>query len=270
MLYHRTIELSKEADWVVFIHGAGGSSAVWFKQIKDYRQHFNLLLIDLRGHGRSADGPAFGKHDYSFESIAADVTDVLNHLGIKQAHFVGVSLGTIIIRQLVDIAPQYVKSIVFVGAITRLSMKSRFLVRMGRMFKSFIPYMWLYRLFAFIIMPLDGHEESRSVFVREARKLAQKEFIRWFNLTRHVGGKLRLFEEVDPGIPTLYVMGEQDHMFLQPILNMIKRFKNQQLHIVPDCGHVVNIEKPEEFNQHSIAFLKSQAVPLQAAADTGT
>lgn len=265
MLYHRIIEHSKEADWVVFVHGAGGSSAVWFKQIKDYKEHFNLLLIDLRGHGRSADGPAFGKHDYSFESIAADIIDVLDHLQIRQAHFVGVSLGTIIIRQLVDIAPTYVKSIVFVGAITRLSLKSRFLVRMGRMFKSFIPYMWLYRLFAFIIMPLDGHEESRSLFVREARKLAQKEFIRWFNLTRHVGEKLKLFEEVDSGIPTLYVMGDQDHMFLQPILNMVKRFKDQTLHIVDQCGHVVNIEKPEEFNRLSLQFLQDRAFSRENA-----
>jgi pimeloyl-ACP methyl ester carboxylesterase len=260
MLYHKIIKLSDAADWVVFIHGAGGSSAVWFKQIKAYRKHFNLLLIDLRGHGRSAEGPSFGRHDYSFESIASDVIEVVEHVGIRQAHFVGVSLGTIIIRQLVDIAPQYVKSAVFVGAITRLSFKSRFFVRLGQMFKSFIPYMWLYRFFAFIIMPMDGHAESRNVFVREAQKLAQKEFIRWFNLTRHVGEKLKLFEEVDPGVPTLYVMGDQDHMFLQPIYRMVERFKNQTLHIVEQCGHVVNIERPQEFNERSIAFLRQKSV----------
>lgn len=258
MLYHKIIKLSDDADWVVFVHGAGGSSAVWFKQVKSYKKHFNLLLIDLRGHGKSDDGPAFGKMNYSFESIASDVIDVLDHVGISRAHFVGVSLGTIIIRQLVDIAPQYVQSIVFVGAITKLSFKSRFLVRMGRIFKSVIPYMLLYRLFAFVIMPLDGHQESRSVFVREARKLAQKEFIRWFNLTRHFGEKLKLFEEVDPKIPTLYVMGDQDHMFLEPIYKMVEKFRNQTLHIVEKCGHVVNIEKPKIFNELSIAFLQQQ------------
>lgn len=259
MLYHRIIKhQNPDADWVVFIHGAGGSSAVWFKQIKPYRKHFNLMLIDLRGHGRSADGPSMGRHDYSFESIAKDVIQVMDHRGIAKAHFVGVSLGTIIIRQLVDLAPDYVKSMVYVGAITKLSLKSRFLVRLGRMFRSVIPYMWLYRFFAFIIMPLDGHQESRNVFVREAKKLAQKEFIRWFNLTRHVGEKLKLFEEVDPGIPTLYVMGDQDHMFLQPIYRMVERFKNHTLHIVEECGHVVNIEKPDVFNQLSIQFIRER------------
>ncbi len=258
MLYHRIIERSPSAEWVVFIHGAGGSSAVWFKQIKTYSKHFNLLLIDLRGHGNSAEGPAFGKIDYSFESIASDILEVMDFLNVRRAHFVGVSLGTIIIRQLAEIAPAYVKSMVLVGAITRLSVKSRFLVRLGRMFKSVIPHMWLYRLFAFIIMPLDGHQESRNVFVHEARKLAQKEFIRWFNLSRQIGEKLRLFEEIDPDIPTLYVMGDQDHLFLQPIRAIVTRFRNQTLHIVKQCGHVVNIERPDEFNRLSIQFLRGR------------
>jgi len=32
MLYHKTFELGPERDWVVFVHGAGGSSSIWFKQ----------------------------------------------------------------------------------------------------------------------------------------------------------------------------------------------------------------------------------------------
>jgi pimeloyl-ACP methyl ester carboxylesterase len=258
LLYHKIYHLSEDADWVVFVHGAGGSSAVWFKQIKSYKKHFNLLLIDLRGHGRSPAGPELGREDYSFESIASDLIEVLDHRNIRKAHFVGVSLGTIIVRQLVDLRPEYVKTMILVGAVTKLSFKSRFLVSMGRTFKSVIPYMWLYKFFAFIIMPLDGHEESRNTFVREAQKLAQKEFIRWFNLTRQFGEKMRIFEEVDPGVPTLYVMGDQDHMFLQPIHNLVARFKSQTLHVVERCGHVVNIEKPEVFNELSIRFLKSR------------
>ena len=35
------------------MHGAGGSSSIWFKQLRAYREHFNVLLLDLRGHGQS-------------------------------------------------------------------------------------------------------------------------------------------------------------------------------------------------------------------------
>ena len=41
------------AEWIVFIHGAGGSSTIWFKQINAFRKEYNLLLVDLRGHGRT-------------------------------------------------------------------------------------------------------------------------------------------------------------------------------------------------------------------------
>ncbi len=50
MLYHKTFELGPDRDWVVFVHGAGGSSSIWFKQLRAYREHFNVLLLDLRGH----------------------------------------------------------------------------------------------------------------------------------------------------------------------------------------------------------------------------
>jgi pimeloyl-ACP methyl ester carboxylesterase len=257
MLYHKIHFLSEDAEWVVFVHGAGGSSAVWFKQIKDYKKNFNVLLVDLRGHGKSAPGPEAGRSDYSFESIASDIIEVMDYRNIPKAHFVGVSLGTIIIRQIADLNPDHVQSMILVGAITKLSLKSRFLVRMGRTFRSVIPYMWLYKFFAFVIMPLDGHQESRNVFVREAQKLAQKEFIRWFNLTSHFGEKMRIFTEVDPGKPVLYVMGDQDHLFLQPVRALVTRFKNHSLKVVEQCGHVVNIEKAHIFNEVSIRFLKS-------------
>ena len=38
-------------SWVTFVHGAGGSSSIWFKQIREFQKNFNVLLLDLRGHG---------------------------------------------------------------------------------------------------------------------------------------------------------------------------------------------------------------------------
>jgi pimeloyl-ACP methyl ester carboxylesterase len=40
-------------EWVTFVHGAGGSSSIWFKQLKAFKQIYNVLLLDLRGHGNS-------------------------------------------------------------------------------------------------------------------------------------------------------------------------------------------------------------------------
>ena len=53
MLYFKKILNTISKEWCVFIHGAGGSSAIWHKQVKAYAENFNVLLIDLRGHGKS-------------------------------------------------------------------------------------------------------------------------------------------------------------------------------------------------------------------------
>lgn len=257
MLHHK-IYPNKESDqWVVFIHGAGGSSRVWFRQIQSYVKHFNLMLIDLHGHGKSRSQSKEKKITYSFEHIALDIVKVLDHNKIKSAHFVGVSMGTIIVRKLAEIKKEYVQSMILVGAITRLNFKSRFLVRIGRTFHRIIPFMWLYKVFAFIIMPLDQHQESRNVFINEARKLARHEFIRWFQLTRRLTAKLTRMEEQDPEIPTLYVMGDQDYILLEPVKDLVKKYKSRSLLVIEKCGHVVNIEKANLFNELSIGFLKT-------------
>ena len=259
MLYYKEFLHPQSNEWVVFIHGAGGSSAVWYKQLKDFKREFNLLLIDLRGHGKSADLPqAVWNDEYTFEAVTKDIIEVLAHLQIPPADCMGVSLGTILARQLAELTPQRVKSLVMAGAITRLNTQSRILVFLGNTFKRVIPYMWLYRLFAFIIMPRKQHEESRNLFVREAQKLCQKEFIRWFKLTSDINPLLKLFKERDLGIPTLYVMGDQDVMFLEPVKNIVKDHKNSILKILDKCGHVVNVEQPDQFNQLSVAFIKNQ------------
>ena len=109
MLYHKTYIIGDDKDWVVFIHGAGGSSSIWFQQIKAFRENFNLLLVDLRGHGKSKDFfEQYYNNEYTFESVSHDVLQVLDHLEIEKAHFVGVSLGTIIIRQIAEMAPNRV------------------------------------------------------------------------------------------------------------------------------------------------------------------
>ena len=54
MLHYTVYRNTKiKSPWITFIHGAGGSSSIWFKQIRYFSKFFNLLLIDLRGHGNS-------------------------------------------------------------------------------------------------------------------------------------------------------------------------------------------------------------------------
>jgi pimeloyl-ACP methyl ester carboxylesterase len=242
-------------QWVTFIHGAGGSSIIWYKQIKAFNKHYNVLLIDLRGHGNSKQPPT--TNALSFNEVVEDIIDVINHLGIATAHFVGISLGTIIIRQLADSHPHRVNSLTMAGAIMRLNVRSQILMRFGMLSKSFIPYMWLYRFFAYIIMPKKNHQKSRQLFIQEAKKLTQQEFIRWFSLSAQVNPLLKKLRSAQNTMPCLYLMGNEDAMFLPSIQKLVlQNPMNSTLIIASNCGHVVNIDRADFFNQQSILFIQ--------------
>lgn len=256
MLFHTTYELDESAPWVTFVHGAGGSSAIWFKQIRAFREHFNVLLLDLRGHGRSKKLSLGNFKRYTFEKVGDDVIQVLDHLKISSTHFIGISLGTIIVREISERYPGRTMSMILGGAIMKLNTRGQILMHMGNYLKSIIPYLLLYKLLAFVIMPRKRHEESRILFINEAKKLYQKEFQKWFGLAAQVNPLLRFFREKDSGIPTLYIMGEEDYMFLPSIRQLVMDHMSSTLEVVKACGHVVNVEKPNEFNTRSLAFLK--------------
>ncbi|MGB0937991.1 MAG: alpha/beta fold hydrolase [Colwellia sp.] len=260
LLFHTIYPHSSSKTWVVFVHGAGGSSRIWFRQLRAYQQEHNVLLLDLRGHGKSSHlVEQFVKNNYSFDHVSKDILHVLDHNSIEKAHFVGISLGTILIRNIADLAPSRVISMTLGGAITRFNTRSKTLVYLGNTFKHLMPYMWLYRLFAFIMMPKKHHQESRLLFVREAKRLCQKEFIRWFKLAMDVNPLMKHFKEKEINIPILYIMGKEDYMFLAPVQEMVKRHKNSVLTAIENCGHVCNVEQPELFNQHSLAFIAKQS-----------
>lgn len=256
MLHHKVLTHSSSSEWTVFIHGFGGSSNVWFKQIKAFHEHFNVVLIDLRGHGKSQGLTTHRR--YSFELIAREVAEVVAFLKIQKAHFIGVSLGSIIIRQVAVNYPNLVKSMIFAGAITQLDIKSRFFLRLGRILQPILPYMALYKLFANIMMPKKNHSESRSLFIHEAKKLMTKEFKRWFKLTGRLTRYLNYLQHENKGDKALYVMGSEDHLFVGPAKEIVRNNPNLQLEIVANCGHVVNVEQPDAFNKVAIAFIHLQ------------
>ena len=256
MLHFKTFLRKETSSWVTFVHGAGGSSAIWHKQIKDFKKEYNILLIDLRGHGKSKNKIYDKLKSYTFDSISDEIIEVLDYLKILKTHFIGISLGTIIIREIAERFPQRCKSLILGGAVMKLNFRGQVLMRLGVLLKSVIPYLLLYKFFAIIIMPRKKHRESRNLFINEAKKLYQKEFKRWFTLVSEVNPLLALFRIKDSGIPTLYIMGEEDHMFLPSITKLVRNHVSSMLYVIPECGHVVNLERPQIFNRQVINYLR--------------
>ena len=259
MLSYTVYNNENTSKWVTFIHGAGGSSSIWFQQFRAFKNEFNILLIDLSGHGKSKSRfSENSKEGYTFELITGDIVKVLNNLSIKKSHFIGVSLGTIIVRDIADRFPTLVESLVLAGAILKFNIRSNMLMIFGNFLRSIVPYILLYKLEAFIIMPKKNHRESRLLLVKECKKLNQKEFIRWCKLTRGIKKVLKSQRQIKiNGPPSLYVMGAEDHLFLPSVRKAVSSFTNAQLSVIENSGHVVNVDQPNKFNDRVIRFLKT-------------
>jgi pimeloyl-ACP methyl ester carboxylesterase len=256
MLYHKIFKHKTSKTWVIFVHGAGGSNVVWFRQLRDFKKHFNVLLVDLRGHGKSK--KQYSQEEiYKFDEIAADVIHTMDHLNIEKAHFVGISLGCIIIRAMDKLAPGRAESIILGGAVVQFNKKINGLVGVAKLLNSILPYMWLYRLNAWILIPSRKHTESRNLFINEAVRLGDREFKKWLHMSGEIRDNLKEFLVKEASAPVLYLMGERDHMFLPMVSNLVKKHLNSKLEIIGNSGHVCNLDQPEIFNERSIHFIKS-------------
>ena len=253
MLYHSIYKAENRSNkWITFIHGAGGNSSIWFNQVRFFKAYFNVLLIDLRGHGKSEVSPK-GK-EYTFEIIIDDILNVLDHNKIEKSHFVGISLGSILIQKMIQLHSNRVEKIGLGGAILNLNLQSRFLMFMGKLTQSVFPFIWIYTFFAYVIMPYKAHRKSRALFIKEAKKISHAEFGRWYKLTATILPVLAKIRGKQLKPPTLYIMGIQDYMFLPFVKKIIIIHQNATMIILPGSGHVVNIDQPDLFNDNLLNF----------------
>jgi len=243
-------------EWVVFLPGAGATSAVWFLQLRAFSKQFNVALVDLPGHGRHSRSTVEreGRQPYQLDRLIEDLDDAVQKVGILRSHVVALSLGTIFARGWAARHPERLRSVVLAGTIADLPTVARSLLEGGWYLRRVVPYMLLYRVYAWIIMPGRIHRATRRLFCRDARQLGRTEFNRWFDLAHEFVAALARLRHSPARLPTLHVMGEHDHMFLRPAL-ALARHESADIRVVRGVGHVCSVEAPNEFNAIVLDFI---------------
>lgn len=253
MVEYEIIEKDDTRDWILMLHGIGGSASIWYKQINALSQKYNLILPDLYGHGKTREVlPA-----YTFEGLADEMARLLDHLGLEQVHVMGISLGSVIACFMGVYHPSRIRCLVLGGAALGMDFRTRSMLYSGHLLKQFVPYMWLYQFFAWIIMPRPSQAMSRKIFAREARSLGGREFKKWYRLMRQFPLKVHEFENSGfLDLPKLFISGRQDHLLIDQVLSWARRDPAAATHIIENCGHVCNIQAAEEFNRVALDYLK--------------
>lgn len=240
--------------WVVFVHGIGGSTLTWKKQLDAFKQEYNLLLIDLPGHGASQGITGRLTH----KQVNDEIKSVLDCIGIQRADFIGMSLGTLVIMSFAVAYPTYVNSIILGGAIINTQGIYRHLMNIADVIKEFLPKVATYKIFAQIVMPAKWHAKSRHIFFREATKLSRRDFLSWVDYITNMSKQREIMEMLKSlKIPTLFVSGDHDSCFIGGIKKLSDKLSSAKLIILEKCGHVCTIERWKDFNQHALDYLCS-------------
>lgn len=107
-------EYEHEGEALIFLHFSGANLMMWQRAIPYFQDQYRLILVDLRGHGKS-DKPDTGYH---MDDMARDIVGVMEYLKIERAHVIGSSLGAEVGLSLAANYPDKVLSLVCDGALS--------------------------------------------------------------------------------------------------------------------------------------------------------
>ncbi|MBN1581043.1 MAG: alpha/beta hydrolase [Anaerolineae bacterium] len=107
-------EYEQEGNAIIFLHFGGANLMMWQRIIPYFKDRYRLILVDLRGHGKS-DKPQDGYH---IDEMARDIIGIMHHLKLGQAHIVGSSTGAEVGLSIAANYPEKVISLVCDGALS--------------------------------------------------------------------------------------------------------------------------------------------------------
>ena len=252
MLNYEIVDNRKD-EWVVFVHGIGGSTKTWKKQIDAFSEGYNLLLLDLPGHGLNADNVIY---KVDSRKLHDGIRETLDHLQIEQAHFVGLSLGTIVIVNFAVCYPEYVKTIILGGSSLKLSGIYKGAIILANKIKRIVPYEFLYKFFAWFMLPKKNHKKSRLIFLREIVKLHKETLFAWIEYIQFALNPEYILHRLDfLGKKILLISGDEDHCFIEDAKILARRMKSMEIQIIEKCGHICSIENWSAFNRIALEYL---------------
>lgn len=251
-----------QGEALILLHGHSLDTRMWNAQFDAFAQHYRCIRFDFRGYGQSSKQ----REDFQMTHLD-DLLTVMDTLRIEKAHIVGLSMGSFVAGDMLAMAPERMLSCVMAsGGIRSVKGPSE---------------------------PMDAEESARrdqeiaalkakgiDVYKREwldalvADGGSRREEIRadlWqmihdWDAWQALHKEVRLFwareawqrlEATCPTVPTLMLRGDAkgENKAYRP--KELKFLPNGRSLLLPDCGHMMNMEQPETFNKVVLDFLQN-------------
>lgn len=241
---------------LVFLHAFPLNRCMWVEQEQALSSQFRVLTIDLRGHGES-DAPLW---HYTLDQAADDVIGLLDHLSIRQAVFVGLSMGGYILFALYRRYADRVQGLVLANTRAQADTEEG---KEGRFQMAQIAYKNGPSAIADIMIPKllsPATVQTKPELVGRVRAMIEG------NQVSGIAGDLMAMAERPDSIPLLeqitcltqIIAGELD--LPTPPADaklMADRIPGARLAIIPGAAHLSNLEQPDQFNEAVRAFVSN-------------
>jgi pimeloyl-ACP methyl ester carboxylesterase len=264
----------RRGDAVFLIHGVGGDLESWMLQTGPIsKADFTVYTYDVRGFGNSTkiefpDDELKASSFYSLKNDAADLIALMDHLNVKKAHLVGMSMGGYIAQITTILYPERVISLTisnswsypharFIRAIQAWSLAVDNLT-MEECFDIMLP--WVMAEKSFEIPMIDRMlEPSKKRFIENNSNWCFSNKIKTGIIEAPTYNE-RIKEIKCP----VLIIGGSDDLVAPPKYQEYTKTQIPQAEIiiVPDVGHQLKDENTKVFNKTVIEFLEKNSIEM--------
>lgn len=241
---------------VLMLHGLGSRGDDWVFQIEALQDEYRVLTLDLRGHGISPSAPGWP----TLRDLAVDVAGLLQQMGERRAHVVGLSLGGGVALQIGVDFPDLVESLTIVNAAATLRVPfRRFPIAFMRL--ALLLTGRRRRLGEWVavgLFPRADQLQLREVAAERIAENTRPNYLKAINaiLRFDLRKEVRLIE-----VPTLVVAGRLDRTVpLRSKVALAQAVPGARLEVIENSGHATPLDAPVEFNRILLEFISEPTV----------
>ncbi len=244
------IDDSAKKEWIVFIHAAFVDHRMFEKQFEFFKGKYNLLAVDILGHGKSI---KIKKGD-SIENMSDWINQIFEKHNITKAHFVGVSLGAVFIQDFANKYESKVLSLTCFGGydindFDAEKQKGNSKQQMKMIFKAMFSVKWFAKANKKISAFTPNAQEEFYKMNIQFKKKSFMYLAKLQNIINKFPKKKREYK-------LLVGCGEHDIPAEIEIVNEWAEKEKCEKVILQGAGHCVNMDKSNEFNDCLANFLK--------------
>ena len=234
---------------VVFANSLGTDLRLWDRVLPLLPAGLRMIRYDKRGHGLSSCPPA----PYAMGALVGDAERLLDHLGLRDCVFVGLSIGGMIAQGLAVKRPDLVRAMVLSNTAARIGTREMWEGRIAAVRAGGIEALadavmerWFSR--AFRAMP--ELELWRNMLVRQPAE-------GYSGCSAAIAGTDFYTTTASLSLPTLAIAGSEDGSTPPDLVRETAELvRGSRFHLIRGAGHLPCVEKPEDYARVLTAFLR--------------